>query len=134
MPEENETLMVTFAACNEINDIFIIYLIISMANMQLYSCIIEGTISNYIHCHIFMDMLGVGTKTITIYHIPIQLIMISFYIYTSQYSAVYKFTCCCSADIDIQDSYYRWLAQPPSSSEKWDEIQIINSTTSISNI
>ena len=41
--------MVTFAACNEINDIFIIDLIISMTNMQLHSCIIEGTISNLIH-------------------------------------------------------------------------------------
>ena len=49
--------------------------------MQLHSCIIEGTISNFIHCHKFMDMFGVGTKTIT-YHIPIQLIMISFYTYT----------------------------------------------------
>ena len=38
-----------------------------------------------------MDMLGVGTKTIT-YHIPIQLIMISFYTYTLQYIIQYKCT------------------------------------------
>ena len=36
-------------------------------------------------------MFGVGTKTIT-YHIPIQLIMISFYTYTLQYIIQYKCT------------------------------------------